>query len=155
MAKEIERKFLIANNDWKKYCDEGTSIKQGYLSSQPERTVRIRLVNEKGILTIKSKNIGITRNEFEYQIPYKDGLELLTMCEKPLIEKTRYRLTENNKEWEIDIFEGENEGLEIAEIELSHENEELVIPKWLRAEVSHDKRYYNSNLVKSPFKNWN
>ncbi len=154
MAKEIERKFLLKNNDWQPEADKGTVLKQGYLSTDPERTVRVRLVGKKGMLTIKSKNIGITRNEFEYQIPYADTLELLKLCAPPLIEKTRYKIIHQNLLWEIDIFSGENKGLAIAEVELSDEHQTITPPAWLGKEVSAEEKYYNSNLVLHPFKNW-
>ncbi len=154
MAKEIERKFLLQNNDWKTEADEGLVLKQGYLNTDPNRTVRVRLAGKKGILTIKSKNIGITRNEFEYEIPYPDTLELLKLCKPPLIEKTRYKVNHHDLIWEIDIFSGENEGLAIAEVELTDEHQSISPPPWLGKEVSSDQRYYNSNLVLHPFRNW-
>jgi len=106
------------------------------------------------MLTIKSKNVGITRNEFEYEIPYPDTLALLKLCAPPLIEKTRYKLTWDNLIWEIDIFSGENAGLAIAEVELSHEDQTFHPPSWLGKEVSSEAKYYNSNLVLHPFKDW-
>ncbi len=154
MAKEIERKFLLQNNDWQSEADEGLVLKQGYLSTDPDRTVRIRLAGKRGILTVKSKNIGITRNEFEYEIPYSDTLELLKLCAPPLIEKTRYKVHHNHLTWEIDIFSGENEGLAIAEVELTDEHQSITPPAWIGKEVSDDQRYYNSNLVLHPFKHW-
>lgn len=154
MAKEIERKFLLKNDDWKTEVDTGLVLKQGYLNTNPDRTVRIRLAGKKGILTVKSKNVGITRNEFEYEIPYLDTLELLKLCEPPLIEKTRYKIIQDNLTWEIDLFFGENAGLAIAEVELSDEEQTINPPSWLGTEVSTDQKYYNSNLVLHPFKNW-
>ena len=154
MPKEIERKFLLQNNDWQAEADEGLVLKQGYLNTDPNRTVRIRLAGKRGILTIKSKNIGITRNEFEYEIPYDDTLELLKLCAPPLIEKTRYKINNDGLTWEIDIFSGENEGLAIAEVELADEHQSITPPAWIGKEVSDDQRYYNSNLVLHPFKNW-
>ena len=153
MAKEIERKYLLQNNDWKTAADEGLVLKQGYLNTDPNRTVRVRLAGKKGVLTIKSKNIGITRNEFEYEIPYSDTLELLKLCEPPLIEKIRYKVHHDDLIWEIDIFSGENEGLAIAEVELTDEDQSISPPSWLGKEVSDDPRYYNSNLVLHPFRN--
>lgn len=154
MPKEIERKYLLKNNDWKTEVDAGLVLKQGYLNTDPERTVRIRLAGDQGFLTIKSKNIGITRSEFEYEIPYPDTLELLKLCAPPLIEKTRYKVTQDDLTWEIDIFSGENEGLAIAEVELTDETQTVHPPSWLGKEVSADPRYYNSNLVLHPFKGW-
>ncbi len=154
MVREIERKYLLKNSDWQKEADDGTVIKQGYLNTDPERTVRVRLIGKKGILTIKSKNIGITRNEFEYEIPYSDTLALLKLCAPPLIEKIRYKINRDHLVWEIDIFSGENEGLAIAEVELSDENQTIHLPSWLGKEVSSEVKYYNSNLVLHPFKDW-
>ncbi len=154
MPKEIERKYLLRNNEWQKEADAGVVLKQGYLNTNPDRTVRIRLLGQKGFLTIKSKNIGITRNEFEYEIPYSDTLELLKLCEPPLIEKTRYKIIRDGLTWEIDIFAGENQGLAIAEVELLSEKQTIIPPSWLGKEVSDDPRYYNSNLVLTPFKHW-
>jgi len=154
MGLEIERKFLIKNDDWKEKSDSGQIIKQGYLNLDVERTVRVRIINGKGVLTIKGKTVKTTRLEFEYEIPLEEAKEILKLSEKSIIEKTRYEIPDNGKIWEIDIFEGENKGLEIAEIELSNEDEEIVIPKWIGKEVSEDSRYYNSSLIKNPFKNW-
>ncbi len=154
MAKEIERKYLLKNDKWQKVAGDGIVLKQGYLNTNPERTVRVRLVGQTGFLTIKSKNTGITRNEFEYEIPYTDTLELLKLCEPPLIEKTRYIIKRDGLTWEIDLFSGENQGLVIAEVELSYEDQNIIIPDWLGKEVSDDPRYYNSNLVLMPYTKW-
>ncbi len=154
MAKEIERKYLLKNDKWQTAAGDGIVLKQGYLNTNPERTVRVRLVGQTGFLTIKSKNTGITRNEFEYEIPYTDTLELLKLCEPPLIEKTRYIIKRDGLTWEIDLFSGENQDLVIAEVELSHEDQNIVIPDWLGEEVSDDPRYYNSNLVLMPYTKW-
>ena len=154
MALEIERKFLLSSSDWKKNCGEGDKIIQGFLNSNKERTVRIRLIGKKGILTIKGITVGATRPEFEYNIPYQDALELIELCERPLIQKTRYEVPIDNHIWEIDVFEGENEGLTVAEIELKNEDETFKKPDWVGEEVSDDPRYYNSSLIKLPFKNW-
>jgi len=148
MGKEIERKFLLKNNDWKSQVVKTHTIQQGYLSTDPERTVRIRIKDDNGILTIKGKNEGITRLEFEYSIPLKDAKELIKMCGKPLIEKTRNIIVLKNHTWEIDEFSGIHKGLILAEIELKSEDIEFHIPNWIGKEVSHDPRYYNSNLAK-------
>ena len=152
MAKEIERKFLVINNDYKKGTD-GTLYKQGYLSTNPQRTVRIRTVENRGYLTIKGPSTGAVRSEYEYSIPYDDAEELLLLCEKPLIEKYRYLVLYKGNTWEVDEFFGENEGLVIAEIELESEDQLFELPSWAGTEVTSDPRYYNSNLVKIPFKN--
>ena len=154
MAQEIERKFRVANDDWRAMASSSSSLKQGYLSSSAEATVRVRLEDNLGTLTIKSKTKGITRNEFEYAIPAQEAEELLIICSGPLIEKTRYRIPQENHTWEIDVFEGDNDGLIIAEIELTSEDDYFVKPQWLGEEVSGDSRYYNSNLATHPYVNW-
>ncbi len=154
MGREIERKYLLKNGDWRSNVTSEIEIRQGYLNSTPERIVRIRLQDEKGIITIKGKTKGITRLEYEYSIPYTDTLELLTLCELPIISKTRYIVIENEKKWEIDIFKEENKGLEVAEIELESEGEKIILPNWIDKEVSQDRRYLNSNLITNPFINW-
>ena len=154
MAQEIERKFRVANDDWRAMASSSSFLKQGYLSSSAEATVRVRLEDNLGTLTIKSKTKGITRNEFEYAIPAQEAKELLMLCSGPLIEKTRYRIPQENHTWEIDVFEGDNDGLIIAEIELTSEDDYFVKPQWLGEEVSGDSRYYNSNLATHPYVNW-
>ncbi|MBR2179039.1 MAG: CYTH domain-containing protein [Selenomonadaceae bacterium] len=153
MAKEIERKFLV-NRDLFKPTSEGDYIAQGYLSSTPERTVRVRIKNNRGYLTVKGKNTGISRSEFEYAIPVSDAKELLELCEPSIIIKRRYNINVNGSKWEVDIFEGDNEGLIVAEIELASEDESFSKPDWIGEEVSFDVRYYNSHLSKQPFKSW-
>ena len=154
MAQEIERKFRVANDDWRAMATSSSSLKQGYLSSSAEATVRVRLEDNLGTLTIKSKTKGITRNEFEYAIPAQEAKELLMLCKGPLIEKIRYRIPQENHTWEIDVFEGDNDGLIIAEIELTSEDDYFAKPQWLGEEVSGDSRYYNSNLATHPYVNW-
>jgi len=154
MAFEIERKFLLASLEWKKNSPKGVKIIQGFLNSNKERTVRVRIIGEKGILTVKGKNEGVRRLEFEYEIPYSDAKELICLCEKPLIEKNRFEIRVDKHLWEIDEFEGENKGLIVAEIELKDENETFNKPNWVGEEVSDDPRYYNSALIKHPFSEW-
>jgi adenylate cyclase len=154
MGVEIERKFLVENNSWKNEIKEEVSIKQGYLNSEAERTVRVRIYGEKGVLTIKGKSQNLTREEFEYQIPLADAQDLLDLCEKPIIEKKRILLSVGNKTWEIDVFGGENKGLVVAEIELTSEEEVFEIPHWLGEEVSSDSSYYNSSLITNPYISW-
>ena len=154
MAQEIERKFRVANDDWRALATSSSSLKQGHLSSSAEATVRVRLEDNLGTVTIKSKTNGITRNEFEYAIPAQEAKELLMLCSGPLIEKIRYRIPQENHTWEIDVFEGDNDGLIIAEIELTSDEDYFAKPQWLGEEVSGDSRYYNSNLATHPYVNW-
>lgn len=154
MGKEIERKFLLINNDWKLEANNGKKIIQGYLCSSDESTTRVRLYGDQAFLTIKGKTVGITRAEFEYEIPVNEALEIFKLCRKPLIEKTRYLVKNGNLKWEIDIFEGENNGLEVAEIELNSEFQNFDKPYWLGKEVTYENKYYNSILVQNPYKNW-
>jgi adenylate cyclase len=154
MAKEIERKFLVSGDAWRG-SSPGTRIRQGYLSSQPERTVRVRSAGGKGTLTIKGKSRGATRDEFEYEIPAADAEVLLDqLCERPLVEKTRHRIPFGGRTWEVDVFEGDNSGLVVAEVELSDEEEPVEIPPWVSQEVTREARYFNSNLARHPFKSW-
>ena len=152
MAKEIERKFLIKEGSWRN--TKGTHYRQGYLNSVKERVVRVRTVEDKGYLTIKGLTVGASRLEFEYEIPRQDADLLLDICEKPLIEKTRFKVTEGGFVWEIDEFFGENQGLIVAEVELESENQDFPRPDWIREEVTGDPRYFNSNLIRNPYKMW-
>lgn len=154
MAKEIERKFLIKRELWQPQRP-GVEIRQGYLSLDPERTVRVRTKGAKGYLTIKGKNQGISRTELEYEIPYEEASQMLEeLCLHPLVEKTRYLEQHGQQLWEIDIFAGDNEGLAVAEAELPSEDTALALPIWIDREVSREARYYNSSLMKLPYKNW-
>ncbi len=154
MAVEIERKYLVNDDSWREGA-MGILFRQGYLSTDPERTVRVRLEGDIGKLTIKGKSLGISRSEYEYQIPSADAAELLdNLCLRPLIEKTRYRVEYAGQVWEIDEFHGDNDGLIIAEIELEAESAEFELPDWVGREVSAEPRCYNANLVKNPYKNW-
>jgi adenylate cyclase len=150
---EIERKFLINTELWKP-TGKGTKIKQGYLSVDPERVVRIRIAGEKAFITIKGKSVGIVRTELEYEIPADEAEILLKMCLDFPVEKTRFKENIGNLVWEIDVFEGENNGLVMAEVELIHENQEIELPGWIGEEVSFDSRYYNSWLSRNPFSKW-
>lgn len=155
MAKEIERKFLVVGDEWRKNV-VGKTYRQGYLNSVKERTVRIRTINDKAFLTIKGLTVGCTRLEFEYPIPFEDCTIMLDeLAEKPIIEKTRYKIpAENGLTWEIDEFHGVNEGLIVAEIEVPNEDFAFEKPSWLGEEVSSDPRYFNSNLVANPYTTW-
>ena len=152
MAKEIERKFLVKKSTWRK--EKGTKYRQGYLNSVKERVVRVRTIGHKGYLTIKGLTVGASRLEFEYEIPRQDADQLLDICEKPLIEKIRYKVVEGDFVWEIDEFLGENQGLIVAEVELESEDQEFPRPAWVGEEVTGDPRYFNSNLIKNPYQMW-
>jgi adenylate cyclase len=154
MPKEIERKFLIDLN-LLVLPASGEIIKQGYIQTASKTVVRVRRYGEKAFLTLKGENKGASRSEFEYEIPVVEAETILIeLCQKPFIAKTRYCINVGKHIWEIDIFSGENEGLILAEIELSSETEAFEIPNWVTLEVTNDSRYYNSNLVNSPFKSW-
>ncbi|MGZ8929572.1 MAG: CYTH domain-containing protein [Methylosarcina sp.] len=155
MAIEIEHKFLLANNEWRNHIQRSVKYKQGYLSSLATSSIRIRVSDNHAWLNIKSATIGTQRHEYEYEIPLTDANELLnTLCKKPLIEKTRHFVANNNKIWEIDEFEGENSGLIVAEIELAEPEESFIKPTWLGTEVTGDLRYYNNNLAVLPYSKW-
>ncbi|HWH52054.1 MAG TPA: CYTH domain-containing protein [Gemmatimonadaceae bacterium] len=155
MAREIERKFLVRRDRWRPNGERRTRYRQGYLSTDPERIVRVRADGTMAFLTIKGLTVGTSRSEYEYRISVDDADEMLDqLCLRPLIEKVRYREAFGEHTWEIDVFEGANEGLVVAEIELPSANAEFVAPPWLGAEVSDDPRYFNSNLVRAPFSTW-
>ena len=153
---EIERKFLVKSDEFKVHAFTQNKIAQGYLSSLPERTVRIRIKGQKGFITIKGigQHGGMSRFEWENEIPLDEAQELLKLCEKGKIEKTRFEIKSDKHVFEVDEFYGENEGLVIAEIELESETEAFEKPDWLGDEVTNDTRYYNAYLSKNPFKDW-
>lgn len=154
MGVEIERKFLVQGDAWKT-LGAPVFFRQGYLSSQKERTVRVRIEGDRAVITIKGKSVGATRGEWEYPIPVQDAAELLDgLCEQPLIEKYRRKITNGAHVWEVDEFLGANAGLVVAEIELGAEEETFDQPEWVAAEVTDDARYYNSNLIRHPYSNW-
>lgn len=154
MGTEIERKFLVVGEDWRAEAD-GILYRQGYLSVEPERTVRVRLAGDKGYLTIKGLSHGATRAEFEFPIPAAEAGEMLdTLCLRPLIEKTRYRISHADLIWEVDEFHGDNAGLIMAEVELDDEKQDVPLPGWAGREVTGDKRYYNAQLVENPYTSW-
>ena len=154
MAKEIERKFLIAGDGWRGLA-EGVVYRQGYLCSGPERSVRVRIAGDHGYLTVKGATIGATRNEYEYEIPLVDARDMLdTLCPQPQIEKKRYTIVHQGSTWEIDEFFGPNRGLIVAEIELEREDQPFTRPAWLGAEVTGDPRYYNAMLCSNPYSRW-
>ena len=156
MPHEIERKFLVQSADYKKAAFSKTAMKQGYLSSVPERTVRIRIQGDKGFITIKGigDSAGITRYEWEKEISIGDAEELLHLCEPGVIEKNRFNVRVGDHVFEVDEFDGENKGLVIAEIELDREDEAFEKPNWLGREITGDNRYYNAMLAKKPFRTW-
>lgn len=154
MGIEIERKFLVQGDGWRQ-LGSGTRYRQGYLVNTKERIVRVRVAGDQGYLTIKGNNESIQRSEYEYAIPLADANELLnTLCQRPFIEKTRYRIPWQDVVWEVDEFSGDNQGLIVAEVELKDPNQPLTLPEWVGREVSDDPRYLNANLVNHPFSQW-
>ncbi len=154
MGQEIERKFLVVGDCWRGAAC-GELMRQGYIPTQDARTVRVRRVGDRAYLTLKGPAVGLVRPEFEYSIPVDDAQTILeTLCQPPLIEKVRHRLPLGNIVWEIDEFWGDNRGLILAEVELTHADQEVDLPPWIGLEVTHDPRYQNSNLARHPFNSW-
>ncbi len=154
MGKEIERKFLVRGDGWRSLA-KGTAYRQGYLNSAKERTVRIRKIDDRAFLTIKGLTVGATRAEYEYEIPVADCDAMLdALAEKPIIEKKRYKIPLEGLTWEIDEFFGDNTGLIVAEVELESEGQTFRKPEWVGEEVTADPRYFNSNLIKHPYRKW-
>lgn len=164
MGVEIERKFLVVHDLWRAYRDalpaealakQGDAMRQGYLSAEPGRTVRVRATTRHAWLTIKGRSKGASRPEYEYEIPLEDANELLDrLCLKPLVEKVRYRFMKGADRWVIDEFSGANAGLILAEVELTSEDEPFELPPWVGAEVTDDRRYHNASLVARPYGTW-
>jgi adenylate cyclase len=155
MATEIEHKFLIRDDRWRQQVERSAPMRQGYLTSDARCSVRVRVAGDQGFLNIKSGTLGIQRSEYEYPIPLAEAEEILdTLCEKPLLEKTRHYLHFGGRLWEIDEFAGDNTGLIVAEVELSRPDEPFARPDWLGEDVSHDIRYYNSQLARHPYNTW-
>lgn len=155
MGIEIERKFLLRNDDWRSDADAGTRMRQGYFAGPQRASIRVRVEGASANLNIKSAELGIRRLEFEYPVPLAEAEQLLDeLCEKPLIEKTRYYIKHAGMLWEIDVFDGANAGLVVAEIELPDEATVFERPAWLGDEVSDDSRYYNVSLVTYPYCDW-
>lgn len=153
MAKEIERKFLVDLSLLD--LPKGIRIVQGYIPTQGKTVVRVRIKGEQAFLTIKGQNQGAVRSEFEYAVPLDDANQMIDeLCEKPLIDKTRYNIPYGDHLWELDIFAGENTGLVVAEVEMSSEDETVDLPEWVTQEVTGDAKYYNSNLLSNPYSNW-
>lgn len=155
MAKEIERKFTVINDDWRASVNKSSRYRQGYLGKLEKASVRIRVQDDSANINIKSATLGISRQEYEYSIPLSDAQEMLNaLCNNPQIDKIRHFVEYGGKTWEIDEFFGDNEGLVVAEIELDSEDEVFDVPPWAGEDVSHDKRYYNVCLVEHPYKDW-
>lgn len=155
MGIEIERKFLVRDDRWRQQVERSARMRQGYLTSDARCSVRVRVAGEQGFLNIKSGTLGIRRSEYEYAIPLAEAEEILdALCEKPLLEKTRHYVRHGQHVWEIDEFAGDNAGLIVAEVELKHPDEPFARPDWVGEDVSHDIRYYNSRLVRHPYKTW-
>lgn len=155
MAIEIERKFLVRGDTWRS-LGTGEVYRQGYIKTENGTTVRVRMAGERGYLTIKGKTVGARRAEFEYPIPLADAQIMLEiLCDRPLIEKVRYRIFKEDLVWEVDEFGGDNEGLILAEVELSDEAQAIELPDWIGEEVTGDRRYYNATLAQHPYRKWN
>lgn len=157
MALEIERKFLVDHLLWNALVKPTPNyFIQGYLHSEPGKTIRVRATNTKGFITIKGKSSadGLSRSEFEYEIPKEEAVELLKTFTKTTIEKNRYEIVFEDNVWEVDVFEGDNAGLIVAEIELESTEQTFTKPDWVREEVTSDFRYFNSALIEKPFKSW-
>ncbi|MEO6683995.1 MAG: CYTH domain-containing protein [Ginsengibacter sp.] len=155
MGIEIERKFLVKAEEWISTDKPAPSLlRQGYICTDPSRSIRVRYSQDNSFITIKGAKTGISRNEFEYPIPDSDAINLLDQFCTSELEKKRYIIIYKNKKWEVDVFLKENEGLIIAEIELQNPEEEFELPIWIGKEVTHEERYYNANLVQKPFRKW-
>ena len=152
---EIERKFLLAGDGWRADADQGVAIRQGYLTSEPGLSVRVRVKGERGYLTIKTGRNGLSRHEYEYEIPRADAEAMLGVAARPQpLLKRRYHVRHGAHLWEIDVFEGENEGLILAEVELATTDEKVELPSWIGPEVTADPRFFNTYLAQRPFKTW-
>ncbi len=155
MGIEIERKFLVKNDDWKRQIQRSEQFRQGYLTNEKHLSVRVRLTDNGARLTIKGATNGLSRTEYEYPIPKDDAEHLLNeLCTPPLIEKTRHWLQYGAHTWEVDVFEGDNQGLVVAEVELEDTDEQIDLPDWLGEDVSDDPRYLNASLVRHPYCQW-
>jgi adenylate cyclase len=152
MGVEIERKFLVQGDGWK--TSSGVLYRQGYLNRNKNRTVRVRIAGDAAFLTVKGVSVGAMRAEFEYAIPLADAEGLLTLCDGPLVEKSRHLVRVEGTLWEVDEFAGANTGLVVAEVELAAEDQPFARPEWLGQEVTHDVRYFNSNLATTPYAMW-
>ncbi len=154
MGTEIERKYLLANNDWRPLVSKSTRMRQGYLCNVDTTSLRVRIAGDKANLNIKSGGLTISRQEFEYEIPLEDAEQLLNTLARGVVEKTRHLVQHEGLLWEIDEFSGDNQGLIVAEVELESEDQAVQCPGWIGPEVSEDPRYYNVKLIENPYKNW-
>lgn len=156
MAKEIERKFLLRSNEWEESISSFEDINQAYLCTEPGQTIRLRLAGtSEAWITVKGPSVGISRDEWEYSIPFQDATEMLSLCSPDkVINKRRWYVWNEKQLWEIDQFSGQNEGLIVAEAEIPSENHLLILPPWIGEEVTHDRRYSNSQLAEHPFREW-
>lgn len=154
MGIEIERKFLVKDDSWKDQVRESQVMKQGYLVTDRNTTVRVRVAGEKAYLTVKGATYGLSRSEYEYEIPVMDAEGMLQFCPNVPVEKTRYLIEHAGMTWELDVFEDQNKGLIMAEIELESEDQEIELPDWVGEEVSGDERYFNGYLSSRPFSRW-
>ena len=155
MGIEIERKFLVNYDQWEQLVKPvGEFYRQGYLLTDPKKTIRVRQTSDKGFLTIKGISVGATRAEYEYEIPIEEAKELLDQFSVAELSKVRFKIAIENHIWEVDVFSGNNQGLIVAEIELKSENEKFVLPTWIDREVTGEEKYYNSNLVTKPYSDW-
>jgi adenylate cyclase len=155
MADEIERKFLVEGDGWRSGVVRTRVIKQGYLANTTACSIRVRVADQEGYISVKSAGLDIARKEYEYDIPLRDAVEMLELfCSGNRIEKKRFHVEHGGREWEVDVFEGENAGLVLAEIELDAVDEEVALPDWIGVEVSEDPRYLNSNLSTQPYGQW-
>ncbi len=155
MATEIERKFLVSSDDWRSETHRQVRYLQGYLAQSAQGSVRVRIGGDTAFLNIKGATVGASRLEFEYPVPMEDAEVMLReLCGATVVEKTRYFVPHGGREWEVDVFEGNNAGLVVAEIELDDEAEDVALPDWAGEEVTHDVRYYNSQLALTPFSEW-
>lgn len=155
MGIEIERKLLVVDDSWREAASAGMRYRQGYLSTDPRNSVRVRVCGDRAWLNVKSTTVGVTRREYEYEIPSADAHAILEeLCVKPLIEKTRFIVEHDGLAWEVDVFEGDNAGLVVAEIELEAADDEFALPAWAGEDVSADPRYYNQRLVEHPYSRW-
>jgi len=155
MAKEIERKFLVTSEAWRRHIRKAVAYRQGYMANNEKVSVRVRISDDDARLNIKSATLGVYRLEYEYSLPLNDAQQMLDeLCMRPLIEKTRYYVDDAGHTWEVDVFEGDNAGLVVAELELDDEDAPYTRPDWVGEEVSDDPRYYNVCLVEHPYKDW-
>lgn len=155
MAWEIERKFLVSNDGWREHVHRQVGYRQGYLANSEQCSVRVRIGGDAAHINIKGTTVGATRREFEYPVTLEDAHTMLQeLCSGPIVEKTRYHVRHEDQEWEVDVFEGDNAGLVVAEIELDDEAQTFTRPPWVGEEVTGDIRYYNSSLSITPFNRW-